>query len=68
MAKLKAARRNALPKSEFGIPGSRKYPMPDKNHARNAMARASEMHAKGRLSSSQLSEIRTKAKRKLQGK
>src|SRR5215472_17200872 len=32
MAILKAARRNKLAKSTFGLPGSRKYPMPDKSH------------------------------------
>jgi hypothetical protein len=30
MGKLKSAQRNKLPKSEFGEPGKRKYPMPDK--------------------------------------
>jgi len=32
MAVLKAARRNKLPESTFGLPGSRKYPMPDRAH------------------------------------
>jgi len=31
MAKLRAARRKALPSSTFGLPGSRKYPMPDRS-------------------------------------
>ena len=63
MAKLKAARRNALPKSEFGLPGSRKYPMPDRSHAANAKARATQMVAKGKLSSAAASRIRAKANR-----
>lgn len=61
MAKLKAATRNKLPKSDFGMPESRKYPMPDKSHAINAKARATQMVKKGKLSSSSASKIRTKA-------
>ncbi len=30
MAKLNAAKRNKIPKKEFGLPGERKYPMEDK--------------------------------------
>ena len=63
MAKLKAARRNALPKSTFGLPGSRKYPMPDASHARNALARASQMVNAGKLSAASASKIRAKANR-----
>lgn len=50
MAKLKAATRNALPKGDFALPESRKFPVNDKNHARNALARASEMEHKGAIS------------------
>lgn len=38
--KLTAAARNAIPSSEFALPG-RRFPINDKSHARNAMARAS---------------------------
>jgi hypothetical protein len=65
MAKLKAARRNSLPRSEFGMPGSRKYPMPDKSHAANAKARDTQMVAKGKLSASSAAKIRAKANRLL---
>lgn len=65
MAKLKAKRRNALPASSFGEPGSRKYPMPDKSHAANAKARATQMVKKGKLSSSAAAKIRAKANRVL---
>ena len=37
--KLKETKREALPQSEFGLPGERKYPMPDASHATNAIAR-----------------------------
>lgn len=50
MAKLSAAKRKKLSKSEFGEPKARKYPMPDKSHAANAKARAAQMVKKGKLS------------------
>ena len=65
MAKLNAARRNALPKSEFGMPGSRKYPMPDKSHAANAKARATQQVERGALSARAAARIRAKANRVL---
>lgn len=67
MAKLNAASRNALPKSEFGLPGERKYPMPDRSHAANAKARASQQEAKGELSAGQRARINAKANRILKG-
>lgn len=63
MAKLKAAKRNALPASKFGEPGKRKYPMPDRSHAANAKARATQQVNAGRLSSSEAAKIRAKANR-----
>lgn len=65
MAKLTTKTRNKLPKSDFGLPGEKKYPMPDKSHARNAKARASEMEHKGKLSPSTKAKIDAKADRKL---
>lgn len=53
--------RNDLPKHEFGEPGSRKYPMPDKSHAANAKARASQQEHKGALSKGEESKIDAKA-------
>lgn len=41
MAKLTTAARKSLPPSDFGGP-DRSYPMPDKAHAANAKARASQ--------------------------
>lgn len=64
---MKAATRNKLPSSEFGLPGSRKYPMPDKSHAANAKARATQMEHKGKLSASQKAKIDAKANRVLAG-
>lgn len=51
VAKLTAAARKSIPKSEMGLPGkstakggavSGSYPMPDKAHAANAKARAAQ--------------------------
>lgn len=39
MAKLTAAMRNKLPKSMFAIPATRQYPIHDKAHAVDALAR-----------------------------
>lgn len=63
--KLKAATRNALPASKFGMPGQRKYPMPDKGHASVAKGRATQMVEKGKLSPAAASRIRAKANRVL---
>ena len=61
MADLTSKKRNSLPKSSFGLPGERKYPMPDKAHAANAKARASQMEKAGKLSSSSKAKIDAKA-------
>ena len=60
---LTAAKRKRIPTSEFGLPGSRKYPMPDRSHAANAKARATQMVKKGKLSSASAAKIRAKANR-----
>lgn len=39
MANLTAAHRRRLPKADFADQADRKYPIPDKSHARNALAR-----------------------------
>lgn len=41
MAKLSSAERNALKSSDFALPASRAYPIEDRSHAANALARAS---------------------------
>lgn len=61
MAKLDTKERNALPKSDFGLPQEKKFPMPDKSHAGNAKARASEGVNKGTLSKSEQEKIDAKA-------
>lgn len=68
MAVLKAKQRKALPKSTFGLPGSRRFPMPDKSHAINAKARASEMVAHGTLSKASKAKIDKKANKIIKAK
>jgi hypothetical protein len=46
MAKLTSKARNALPKKEFALGGGR-YPIEDKNHARNALARVAQHGSPG---------------------
>ena len=61
MVKLTTAKRKKIPTSEYGLPAEKKYPMPDRKHAANAKARASEMKKKGKLSSSNAAKINAKA-------
>lgn len=65
MAKLTAAKRKKIPKGEFGLPASKKYPMPDKSHAANAKARATQMVKKGKLSPASKAKIDAKANKVL---
>lgn len=65
MVKLTTEKRNKIPKKEFGLPGEKKYPMPDKSHAVNAKARATQMVEKGKLSESSKAKIDAKANKVL---
>lgn len=67
MAKLTTKARNKLPKSDFAG-ADRSYPVPDKAHAVNAKARATQMEAKGKLSPSSKEKIDAKANKVLKGK
>jgi hypothetical protein len=63
MAELTTKQRNREPKSDFGLPEEHKYPMPDKSHARNAKARASQQVKKGNLTGAEKAKIDRKADR-----
>ena len=65
MSKLTTKARKAIPKSEFGLPGERKYPMENKAHAANAKARATQMVNAGKLSPSSKAKIVAKANKVL---
>jgi hypothetical protein len=68
MGTLKAKARNALSSGTFGLPGERKYPMPDRSHAANAKARASQQVKKGNLTPAQKKKIDAKANKILHRK
>lgn len=60
-----ALNRKKLKKSQFGLPGKRKYPIPDKSHAANAKARAKQQRKRGRLSRSAYEKVVARANRVL---
>jgi hypothetical protein len=67
MAKLSYQERKKMPKKEFAVPSTREggkggYPIPDKSHARNALARVSQFG-----SSSQKALVRAKVHSKYPG-
>lgn len=47
MARLKARRRQKLPRSAFAYPRTRKYPIDTPRRARNALARAAQRGTSG---------------------
>jgi hypothetical protein len=63
MAELTEKKRDSLKESQFGLPEEKKYPMPDKAHARNAKARASQQNKMGNLTASEKAKIDRKADR-----
>lgn len=65
MAKITSKARDSMPAKEFGEPGKKAYPMPDKAHAADAKSRASEEVNKGKLSKSTETKIDAKANKKL---
>jgi hypothetical protein len=65
---LKAARRKKLRKNQFGMPGSRKYPVDTRKRAANAKGRATQAYKKGRISKSTRDKIHAKANRRLKRK
>ena len=65
MGIIDAKMRNNLPASDFGLPGEKKFPMPDASHAANAKARATQMVNAGQLSPSSKAKIDAKANKVL---
>lgn len=61
MGVLSTKQRKNLSKSVFGLPAEKKYPMPDKEHAINAKARALQEVKKGSLSKSKYATVISKA-------
>ncbi len=67
MAPLTSTQRKRLPSNVYALPAQRKYPVPDKAHARNAKARASEEYRKGNLTKSEYDRVNRKADLMLYG-
>lgn len=61
MGKLTSEQRVSLKSMAFGLPKERKYPMPDRSHAANAKARATQEEAAGNLTPAEAAQIRRKA-------
>lgn len=68
MAKLTTKQRKALPKSSFGLPATKQYPVPDRTHAAAAKSRASQQLKAGNLTPSQKKQIDAKANAVLKSK
>lgn len=68
MAKLTTKQRKALPKSSFGLPATKQYPLSDRTHAANAKARASQQLKAGNLTPNQKKQINAKANAVLKSK
>ena len=60
MSRLTEEERNTLPDDAFALPG-RRYPIPDAAHARDALARASEMLHRGELTRDEYDTVHRKA-------
>jgi hypothetical protein len=65
MADLTQAKRDKLPKKDFGLPKTESYPMPDRKHAALAETYATIEENKGKLSHTDAMRIRAKARQKL---
>ena len=65
MAELTTKARKKIPKEQFGLPATRQYPMPDRAHAANAKARASQQVKAGNLTPAQQKTINAKANKVL---
>ncbi len=63
MAVLDTKQRKDLSKSVFGLPAERKYPMPDREHAIDAKARALQELKKRKLSRADFKTVIAKANR-----
>lgn len=65
MAKLTADKRRAMPKSDFGLPKTRGFPMNDPTHQRMAISGATRAYNAGNISASTESRIKSEARGKL---
>ena len=59
--RLTSAERRGIPSVLFGLPGQRKYPMPDSSHAKNAKGRARQQLNRGNLGTADYFRVVKKA-------
>ncbi len=64
MTVLAAARRKAMPQSDFGLPGKR-FPMNDAVHQRMAISGATRAERAGNISETEEERIKAEARKKL---
>lgn len=64
MAKLSTGQRDAMPASQFALPGGR-FPIPDPSHARAALSGAPRALAAGNITPAQKATVDAKADAKL---
>lgn len=62
---MKASRRRKLKKSQFALPGSRRFPIDTRKRAANAKARATQQANKGKISKSTAAKIHARANKVL---
>ena len=65
MSTLNAADRKKMPKSEFGLPASKGFPMNDPTHQRMAISGATRSEHAGNISASTAARIKATARKKL---
>lgn len=65
MAKLDAQERREMPRSEFGMLGSKRFPMEDPVHDREAISGATRSERAGNISASTADRIKAEARAKL---
>lgn len=65
---MKASRRNKLKKSQFGLPGARKFPIDTKARAINAKGRATQAVKAGRMKPSTAAKIHARANKVIKRK
>jgi hypothetical protein len=61
MAELTQEQRDNMHASKFGLPATRSYPMPDREHAANAKARATQELERGHITAAEKAKIDAKA-------
>ena len=65
MAKLTSAKRGKLKSSSFALPGSRRFPLNDVTHEREAIPGATRSYRAGNISASTEARIKAEARAKL---